>query len=92
MIYITDDIRISKVDENCLQIEIRKPVISKNTKKTTMQWKWFGYYGSLKDALKGALKKQLFDLTEDELQAEDLFERIEIAEHNVIRAAEELGD
>lgn len=86
MIYITDTLRISKLDDNCLQLEGYKPVTSKKHGTTTMQWKWLGYYGDLKSALGGALKKQLFDLPEEELTAEDLFARIEIAEQNVLNA------
>lgn len=33
MIYINDKLRISKVDDNCLQIEVNKETISKKDKR-----------------------------------------------------------
>lgn len=91
MIYITDTVRISKVDENCLQIETYVSVTSKKTRQTAMQWKWVGYYGDLRSALVGAFKKQLFDTADEELQLKDIIERIDAAVENIKNAHKE-GD
>ena len=53
MIYITDTLRISKVDDNCLQLEEFKEATSKKTGKTSKQWRWIGYYGNVKEACAG---------------------------------------
>lgn len=90
MIYITDTVRISKVDENCLQIETYVPVTSKKTRQTTMQWKWVGYYGDLRGALVGVLRKQLFNTADEQLKLEEIIEKINTAEENILRAASAL--
>jgi len=90
MIYLSDDIRIRKLDEQCLELEVYRAAKSKKTGIVSVQWKGAGYYGDLKSAIRGALKKQLFDLPEEELRAEDLFARIELAETNIIEAIEKL--
>lgn len=70
MIYITDRIRIKKFDEWNLQIEEYTPVEEKvnhrKTGKTRYEWIGKGYYGDLKSALIGVLKKQLFETAEQE--------------------------
>ena len=90
MIYITDTVRISKVDENCLQIETYVPVTSKKTRQTTMQWKWVGYYGDLRGALVGVLRKQLFNSADEQLKLEEIIEKINTAEENILRAVSAL--
>lgn len=90
MIYITDTVRISKVDENCLQIETYVPVTSKKTRQTTMQWKWVGYYGDLRGALVGVLRKQLFNTADEQLKLEEIIEKINTAEENILRAVSAL--
>lgn len=88
MIYITDTLRISKVDENCLQLETYAAVTSKKTRQTTMQWKWNGYYGDLRSALAGALRRQLFDTVDEELQLKDLIARIDTAVETIKKVAQ----
>lgn len=90
MIYIADTVRISKVDENCLQIETYVPVTSKKTRQTTMQWKWVGYYGDLRGALVGVLRKQLFNTADEQLKLEEIIEKINTAEENILRAVSAL--
>ena len=90
MIYITDTVRISKIDENCLQIETYVPVTSKKTRQTTMQWKWVGYYGDLRGALVGVLRKQLFNTADEQLKLEEIIEKINTAEENILRAVSAL--
>lgn len=86
MIYVTDTLRISKVDDKCLQLEILKEVESKETGEKRNEWKWCGYYGSLKDALIGALKKQLFNTTDENLNIQEVISRIDLAEANILKA------
>lgn len=86
MIYVTDTLRISKVDENCLQLENLVSVKSKKTGQTTIQWKRCGYYGDIKSALIASLKKQLFNTTDDEVQIKDVIIKIEQAERNINNA------
>ena len=90
MIYITDTVRISKVDENCLQIETYVPITSKKTRQTTMQWKWVGYYGDLRGALVGVLRKQLFNTADEEIRLNDLIERIDTATASILKAITEV--
>lgn len=86
MIYINNKLRISKVDDNCLQIEVNKETVSKKTKEKTMKWQWAGYYGDLKSAFIGILKKKLFSLMEEELALKDIIDRIDKSEKNILQA------
>lgn len=92
MIYINDKLRISKVDERCVQLEVLTPVQSRKTGETTEQWKWNGYYGDVKSALYGSFKKQLIEATEDELAIKEVISRIEQAENNILNAVKTLGN
>lgn len=80
--------RISRVDDKCLQLETYVPVTSKKTKETKTQWRWCGYYGDVKSALLGALRKELFLEAGADISIRKLVERIESAERNIIRAIE----
>lgn len=91
MIYINDKLRISKIDENCLQLEVFREVVSKKTKQSSFKWQWCGYYGSVKDALVGALKKSLYNCTENELEIKSVISRINAAEKSIIAAIEQIG-
>lgn len=88
MIYITDTLRISKVDDNCLQLEEFKEATSKKTGKSSKQWRWIGYYGNVKEACAGALRKQLFNLAGDtvKLSLEEVIRAIEEAESKIKNA------
>ncbi len=88
MIYITDTLRISRVDDNCLQLETYVPVTSKKTKETRTQWRWCGYYGDVRGALLAALRKELFSEVSVESSIQRLLDRIDSAEKNIIRAIE----
>lgn len=90
MIYITDTLRISKLDGMCLQLEQYKNVVSKKTGKETMQWKGIGYYGELSHALSGAFKKQLFETAEEELTLSELIIRIKEIEDNIKKVINEM--
>lgn len=86
MIYVNDKLRISKVDDNCLQIEVLKETISKKTKEKTMKWQWAGYYGDLTNAFIGILRKHLFNLVEEEVNLKDIISRIKTIESNIVEA------
>ena len=77
MIYLNDKLRIRKFDEQCLELEVYRKSKSKKTGEESMQWKGCGYYGDLKSALNGALKKKLFDSVENEMQIEEIVALIE---------------
>ena len=90
MIYINDKLRINKLDENCLQLETYKTVEKKEngkkTGETIQRWEGCGFYGTIKQALIGAFRKQLFKLAEEELALKQLTERIDEAERNILRS------
>lgn len=92
MIYITDSLRINRLDDRCLEMESLKPVVSKKTKQESVHWKGCGYFGDLKSALLSSLRKQLFDAAKDELTVSDLIERIDAAENNVIAAIKNIKE
>lgn len=88
MIYITDTLRISKLDDNCLQLEGYKEVASKKHGTTVKKCCRLGYYGDIRSALVGAFKKQLFDTADEKLQLKDLIERIDSAVENIRKFTE----
>ena len=90
MIYINNNLRISKVDERCLQIErykvVEKKVNGKKTGELLNRWEWCGFYGDIKSALIGIFRKQLFDTADEELTLKHLIEKIDKAENNILQA------
>ena len=66
MIYISEKLRIVRLDGLNLQLEELAEVRNKKTGETRYEWKWHGYYGDLRSAFVGALKKQLFDIADGE--------------------------
>ena len=89
MIYINEKLRISKFDENNLQIEEYRKGINPKTKEEVWKWKWCGYYGDLKTALLGVLKYKLFECVEEELDLQEVLSKIEEARQNIITAVEQ---
>ena len=83
MIYINDNLRIRKLDEQCLELEVYRKAKSKKTGEETTQWKGCGYYGDIKSALNGAFKKQLFDSAENETTIKELIALIEQVEKEI---------
>ena len=90
MIYITDTLRISRVDENCLQLEVYAPVTSKKTRQTKTQWRWCGYYGDVKSALLAALRKEMSSEASTESSIQKLLDRIDAAENRILKAIEDM--
>lgn len=82
MIQINDKLRIRKLDDKNIVVEQLKTMKGK-TKGLHDEWILFGYYGTLKSALKGCLNKQLFDTVNEELQLKDIVAKIENAENNI---------
>lgn len=76
MLQINDKIRISKLDESNLVIEKYK-IVSSEEKGTRPEWVRCGYYGSVKAALVGVLKYELFDSLEEEMTLKDLINKID---------------
>lgn len=88
MIYINDKLRISKFDENNLQIEEYRKGINPKTKEEVWNWKWCGYYGDLNTALLGVLKKELFSCVDEKLDLKEVVSKIESARQSIINAVE----
>ena len=84
MIYINEKLRIRKTDDYNLQLEEYRKGINPKTKEETYSWKWVGYYGDLKSALSGVLKKQLFDTADEEILLKDLVAKIDVAQQNIM--------
>lgn len=82
MIQINDKLRIRKLDDRNIVVEQLKTIEGK-TKGLHDEWILFGYYGTLKSALKGCLDKQLFDTVNEELQLKDIISKIENVENNI---------
>lgn len=84
MIQINDKLRIRKLDDKNLIIEeYNDKIINPKTKEESSGWQWRGYYGDLKSALLGILKKELFDSSEENLQLKDIITKIEAIENNI---------
>ena len=84
MLQINDKLRIRRTDEKNLVIEeYSDKIVNPRTKEITSGWQWCGYYGDLKAALNGVLKKELMDSVKEELQVEDVITRIEKVENDI---------
>lgn len=86
MIYITDDIRISRVDDLNLQVEVLTKGVSKKTKEEIDVWSLAGYYASLKGAILGILKLKLLAIAEDDLRFDQVIEKINYVEKELLYA------
>lgn len=93
MIQINEKLRISTLDDKNLQIEVLTIVNKKKdgikTGEQEKKWLWAGYYGDLKSALLGILKKQLFETVNEENQLKDIVRKIEDAETSIIKAIQD---
>ena len=84
MLQINDKLRIRRTDDKNLVIEeYNDKIVNPKTKEITSGWKWCGYYGDLKTALNGVLKKELMDSVKEELQIKDIITRIEKVENDI---------
>lgn len=89
MIYINDTLRITKVDELNLQLEhYRTYTLKDGTVKHG--WKRIGYYGDIKTALLGALKKELFDCATNEMTLKEVLTKIDTTRNEIISAVDRL--
>lgn len=88
MLQINEKLRIRKLDDKNLVIEELKTINSEK-KGIHDEWRWCGYYGNLKTALSGVLKKLLFDGVEEELTIQNVINRIDDAEYKIIKAMRE---
>lgn len=93
MIYITEKLRIVRLDGLNLQLEELAEVRNKKTGETRYEWKWHGYYGDLCSALRGALSKQLFDIADGETKKtlQEAIAEIEKSRECIIKAIAERG-
>jgi hypothetical protein len=91
MIYINNTLRITKIDQNCLQLEQYKECKDNKTKEVKHKWKWCGYYGDVKSALLGALDKSLFDCASNENTIKEVLFKIDTVRQEIITAIEQLN-
>ena len=78
MIQINDKIRITRLDNLNMQIEVLSDIINPKTKEKRKGWKWYGYYGDLKSAINGVLKHCLMELLDEDIKnLEQLAKRID---------------
>lgn len=94
MIYITEKLRIVRLDGLNLQLEELCEVRNKKTSETRYEWKWHGYYGDLRSALMGALNKQLFDLADGEIKKtlQTAIDEIDKARTQIEKSVKELKE
>lgn len=92
MIYINSRLRIRKIDDKNLQIEVLRPVKKKDTKEERMEWMWDGYYTRLEEAFLAAFRKQLLESAEEEHDAKSVIEYIERAKLEIIRAINSVAE
>lgn len=84
MIQINDKLRIVKTDEYNLQLQGYQEIVNPRTKELRYGWVGCGWYGDVKSALIGALKKTLFDLGEGEVVTiKGVIEQIEKTENEI---------
>ena len=89
---INDKLRIRKLDKDNLILEELREVKSKKLETTIKKWCWYGYYSTVKSALKSALDKVIFDSVEQVEQIKDLINVIDSAEQRIIAAIEKGGE
>lgn len=76
MIYVKENLRISKVDDLNLQIEALQNVKSKKTGEVSEKWIHQGYFGDLESAFMAILKRRLIDTAEEELVINSIVSKI----------------
>ena len=86
MFQINDKVRIRKVDEYSLAIEVNRKVKNKKTGEVSMKWAFDGYYGNLQGALLGVLSKELFNTTEEKTTLTNIVKKIDAAKKEIIKA------
>ena len=65
MLYVNDEVRMSKIDNRNIMVEYLKDVVDKKTKETKQEWVVLGYYYDLVNALKGVMKKYSRDVVNE---------------------------
>lgn len=85
MIQINDKIRILRLDNFNLVVEENRIVVGKKTKEERFEWCAVGYYGDLKSAIGGVLKRSAMFLTEEDIKdCKELKKRLNEIEQNII--------
>ena len=87
MIQINEKLRIRKVDNMNLELEEYRCIVDKKTKAERYDWMWVGYYGDLRSALGGAIKRCAMSLADEDLQGiKAVMERLDKIESDVKNA------
>lgn len=68
MILINDSVRITRLDRLNLQVEVLETVINPETKQERQEWKWQGYYGTLRSALVSVLNHFAVKLVDEDIK------------------------
>lgn len=94
MIYITEKLRIVRLDGLNMQLEELAEVSNRKTGESRYEWKRHGYYGDLRSALMGALNKQLFDLADGEIKKtlQTAIDEIDKVREKIVKVLTEIGN
>lgn len=68
MIQINDSVRITRLDKLNLQVETLETVVNPETKQERQEWKWQGYYGTLRSAFVGVLNHATMKLVDEDIK------------------------
>lgn len=81
MITVGEKFKICGDDNLNFELYELKPVISKKTKQTRIDWAFVGYYGQFEQALKAALNKYLLSVasSDEAITLNALAEHIDMA-------------
>jgi len=73
---ITDNFRVKVIDDLNLVLE-EKRLVTKKDKTQQYEWKFFGYYSSLKFAIKSAIEKEMLNSLKEEQNIFDIYNKLE---------------
>lgn len=89
MIQINEKIRIRKIDDLNLQVEEYRKVTDRITKRERWEWKWCGYYGDLRSALGGAIKRCEMLLADQDIESlQELMTKLDKIENDAKKAVD----
>ena len=77
MLYVNNEIRMSKIDNRNIMVEYLKDVVDRQTKETKQEWVVLGYYESLVNALKGVMKKYSREVVNEASDLDNAVKRLE---------------
>ena len=84
MLYVNDEVRMSKIDNRNIMVEYLKDVVDKKTKETKQEWVVLGYYYDLVNALKGVMKKYSRDVANVPTNIEDAVKTLQAIYDDIV--------